>query len=1084
MNVGLVEKSGMERNSAACAMQWSIDLEKGLRSKIPGQPSEAILDFGPRLRQWSRERGPTFVAHHMFDLIPGEDRLFANAIFLRLADAFRFGDEKIRVSVAKVFLMEYRSREKRKGYKGLLSKGRVSNSMELLSRVKIVFDNGDVCSRALALVIFGCWADFAKDSANIRYLVLSSMVSPHVLEAKAALFAAGCFCELSDDFPCVVLEMLTNLMTSSETLSPIRLAAARLYAKMGCSYSTATRAYKRGLKLALDSAEEDYQVALLISLSKIACTSTILISDQVLLCMQSDSTVDSLDLDKLSTIAEDVSPSPIRSMSLLAILVLVDISYKFKCRRERGSVLVRPSPVPSQVVSKIFNRISFLVKSLFDPCHTDSVVYQELNNLLNLLLSMVREHPDLDVLVLDQIFVLVRHLSRMNENVMSTAQIDSLVHESSNTDQGKSATIRGKLACKVYSFLVTYLEDLSEAGSITMPVFEKVKLLVEHVCECKLLNSYTHTLFSLLLHSSVIWGNISEESFKLDGNSGILPHNYSIEHELITIEFAKKLMEENKYWPAYKAGMYSACQGAWFTCTFIFQPLIAQVRSDLCGCWIKSLLQFAHSEIQIMLFHLTKQDSSITVRSETIKLPLRYLSDDQDEMDHDALYEPCYSKVLLSAYNSICSSKEVLDASATSGQMFCFQRWFLSLRAKALRAVVDALETLGTILSGGSNWWVGKSFVAEFVLSFKKIAQLSMQLKRLAKEFDLFSASFIDIDSKSSKVISALALSSSLLAFITGFALFIPTLPETLSGLKNSKTNLQAHLIQNLAGRLCHADHEISSKLCQLLDVSEHQRINCCHLQLGSQAFNLACEARDVLSLCSYAVSEVARLRSEADITHNEENTSRVIEDGIQLTLKILEKWTQIPLRTPKYFFQLRSCIGSELFAVSSTKNPDGIYVSRGYQLSLSLCLQLRNVPPDLPVRLAKFYCMLYCSESFQEPRPVQENNEQSKSSRQAWETDDMVEVNARLLHYVTHRVTNNTNGGKSGCGIDDCGFVNAFVCVEPNERWQGFSSCLLDVSRFPAGSYRIKWCSCCIDDQGNYWNLLPFNAGPVFTVE
>lgn len=173
-------------------MQWSIDLEKGLRFKIPGRPAEAISEFGPRLLRWSREPEPILSAHHLFDLIPGEDRLFANAILLRLADAFRLGDENLRVSVAKMFLMEYRCREKRKGYKGLLSKARVSNCLELLSRVKVVFDNGDVSSRALALVLFGCWADFAKDSANIRYLVLSSMVSPHVLEVRLALWSFVC----------------------------------------------------------------------------------------------------------------------------------------------------------------------------------------------------------------------------------------------------------------------------------------------------------------------------------------------------------------------------------------------------------------------------------------------------------------------------------------------------------------------------------------------------------------------------------------------------------------------------------------------------------------------------------------------------------------------------------------------------------------------------------------------------------------------------------------------------------------------------------------------------------------------------
>ena len=65
-----------------------------------------------------------------------------------------------------------------------------------------------------------------------------------ISQAKAALFAAGCFCDISDDFPSVVLEMLVNMMASSEVLLPIRLAAVRVYAKVGNSFSTATRAYK------------------------------------------------------------------------------------------------------------------------------------------------------------------------------------------------------------------------------------------------------------------------------------------------------------------------------------------------------------------------------------------------------------------------------------------------------------------------------------------------------------------------------------------------------------------------------------------------------------------------------------------------------------------------------------------------------------------------------------------------------------------------------------------------------------------------------------------------------------------------
>lgn len=137
--------------------------------------------------------------YNMFGLIPGEDRLFANTILLRLADAFRLGDKETRLSVVRVFLLQLKNRGKMlktKQYKGILSKDRVHNHLELLKRVKIVFDTGDVESRAMSLVLFGCWADFAKDSAHIRYIILSSMVSSDVLEVRSILFPSSKFFSL------------------------------------------------------------------------------------------------------------------------------------------------------------------------------------------------------------------------------------------------------------------------------------------------------------------------------------------------------------------------------------------------------------------------------------------------------------------------------------------------------------------------------------------------------------------------------------------------------------------------------------------------------------------------------------------------------------------------------------------------------------------------------------------------------------------------------------------------------------------------------------------------------------------------
>ena len=154
--------------------------------------------------------------------------------------------------------------------------------------------------------------------------------------------------------------------------------------------------------------------------------------------------------------------------------------------------------------------------------------------------------------------------------------------------------------------------------------------------------------------------------------------------------------------------------------------------------------------------------------------------------------------------------------------------------------------------------------------------------------------------------------------------------------------------------------------------------------------------------------------------------------------------------------------------------------MSLGFHLSLNLCLQLSNVTPD--VRFNKLYCMLYCKPSFLESRASGVHREQDLGTNQAWETDDMVENYEKLLKYAAECSTKKSN--KRGRSGGDGEFVNSFVCLELNDRGQGFSSCLLDVSGFPVGNYRIKWYSCCIDKQEECWTLPSLNPGPLFTVQ
>ncbi|KAK3014964.1 hypothetical protein RJ639_008124 [Escallonia herrerae] len=760
----------MEKIPAACAMDWSIELEKSLRSKRPGKPIEAILEIGPRLEWWNRTHKLTMSEYSMFGLIPGEDKLFANAILLRLADSFSSGDKNTKLSVAKIFLSEFRQRKKKRSSRendGVLSKPMVVNNLELLRRVKLAFDTGDVEVRAMALVVFGCWADFAKDSAEIRYVILSSVVSSHVSEVKAALFAAGCFSELSDDFASILLEILVNMLSSSEVLMAVKLAGLRALAKVGCPSSLASRAYK----------------ILLCNLHNVPCADM---------------------FELLLTVCENVIQSPIMSKRLLAIRALVDISGKLIGTTKLALDGVDSATLALRLIAFVIDQISLLAEPVADQTETE----QEAKRLLNLLLVLVEECPDFGGMVLDKIYCFIKNVVTRDENVIATGK----------------AHLSGCLE-------------------------EKMRFITS----------------KLMLYISRVM------------------------HERVTLEWAKKVMAGKDKWPAYKAGKCAACQGAWYAAAFVFGQLVTAVQSDSCYSWLKSLAKFAQFEMEVQSLLLLTQGPG----NQTFVVSSGF---DLDETGNDSVCKVNlnlhnYIKNLVESVDILQSSEKTVGAISTSGHAFGFQRWFLALRVKVLETVIDIFKLMDSILLTPDN-----------------------------------------------------------------------------------------------------------SSIEQLTNVG-------------------------------------------------------------------------------------RPCVSCELFAVNGdSRRGDGISVSPGFHLSLSICLQLRDMPPNLPVRFTKLNCILYSTTSFQLACPVGENEGSRRVGCQDWGTDDMVDLNEKLSKHVTG--CNARRSVRYTGNAGDRGSVEACLCLELNERGQGFSTCLLDVSAFPVGSYRIKWHSCFVDSGGSYWSILPFNAGPVFTVQ
>ncbi|XP_057463465.1 uncharacterized protein LOC130753429 isoform X2 [Actinidia eriantha] len=1156
------EEAVMERTSAACAMEWSIDLEKGLRSKNPGQTIKAILEIGRRLEQWDREPAINIAQHSMFGLILGEDKLFANSIFLRLTDAFSSGDKNTQLFVVKVFLSLLRNCRKRKGrHDSILFKCSSEHRSELLRRVKFVFDTGDVESKALALVLFGCWADVAKDSADIRYIVLSSLVSSDFLQVEASLFAGGCFCELSDDFASVLLEILVNLVTSSDTLSTAKLAGVRAFAKMGCSSLHANKAYKTGLTLVSESSEEDFLVAMLPSLSKLAVRSACLVPGQVSLLLSfltqekpfhlqatalkclhyiivkgmfhflasaisvktlvsildeskfspalqcgalqilrevllhnlpTMSCTDMLEFSKILAILENATQSDIMAKRLLAIRVLVDISGTVIGRKEKALDGVDSTTLASSTISFVIDRIGLLVK-LVDLHQLDSEIEREGQSLLGLLLLLIEKYPDLGGMVLDKICLLVEYLVHNHDRVTGTAEPNLSGNEIIMFRGQNSKFLTSKLLLCVSRVAVACLENLNEAGTVTTQVLDTLECLVKHLRQCSLFNCFTYTVYTTLLNSHITYCfmlNEIEKNDNHDRNLSISLRDYVVEQEILGLDCAKNMLERNDNWSAYKVGKYAACQGAWFTAAFTFEHLGTMVKSNTYYWWLKSLVQFANSERKVQLLNLSEHGFSLVNWSEINKTAIIPFRNDLGEGGQGRDWKlslPNNVENLIEACKSLRSSVDTMGAIVTSGRAVCFQRWFLSLRAKVLESVADTLklhcvpfahdsvtnegqvECIDVVESPGFLQWVTSVACS--------LTQISSRLNRLAREFDLIVTSFRGMDKKSLDIISAHALGCSLLAFSTGFSLFFPGLHmENILGMVEEC--LHGMLIQDLVWRLHQIDSETSTKLGFLWKVCRWPKNS--FLQPGNQILSVGSETRCFLTVCNYAVTGVIALHKEDNRVHVDDILHQVTKDGLQLLLEIITKWMLIPFRTPDHFFRVRPCISSELFALNSdSRSQEGLSILPGFHLSLNLCLQLKNMPPDL--QLTKLYCILYCKTSFQVPDP-EANKGQKQLDYRDWRDDDMLYLNDKLLWNVTQitkKSSNTWHRHKAG----DCGVVEIFASFEPNEKGQGFSTCLLDVSAFPLGSYRIKWHSCCVDNEGSYWSLLPLNADPVFTV-
>ena len=131
--------------------------------------------------------------------------------------------------------------------------------------------------------------------------------------------------------------------------------------------------------------------------------------------------------------------------------------------------------LPSRVVSLIKDQIKLLVMSLLEARQNYSLLFQNLETLLDILLSIVRKHHHVVVSVLDNITSTIEFLV----TVKTTGQVTASTHVAVKFDQEENTDVVSKFLCKIYRFLVAFIETLSRASAIDTDVMSRVQILVE-----------------------------------------------------------------------------------------------------------------------------------------------------------------------------------------------------------------------------------------------------------------------------------------------------------------------------------------------------------------------------------------------------------------------------------------------------------------------------------------------------------------------------------------------------------------------------------------------------------------------------
>uniref|UniRef100_H2ZCL7 Integrator complex subunit 7 n=1 Tax=Ciona savignyi TaxID=51511 RepID=H2ZCL7_CIOSA len=232
-----------------------MELDKGLRAHKLGEQCEAIVRF------------PNLFSRFPFPIL-------INSAFLKLADAFRTGNNFLKLCVLRVAQQSTKQLDK------------ILNIDEFMRRIYSVIHSNDPYARAITLRMLGSVACVIKDKKNAHHSVQQGLDSHDRVEQDAAIYATIQFASHSHQFASSICNKIAAMLQGLSTPLEVKLKLIPVLQHMHYDVQISSKARGVLQNLLPSFPAQDFVLTTLNSLTSLSLHSLIDVSSQVALLHQ------------------------------------------------------------------------------------------------------------------------------------------------------------------------------------------------------------------------------------------------------------------------------------------------------------------------------------------------------------------------------------------------------------------------------------------------------------------------------------------------------------------------------------------------------------------------------------------------------------------------------------------------------------------------------------------------------------------------------------------------------------------------------------------------------------------------------